>query len=129
MEKGQSAVEFFMITGALLFFVVGFLAAINFNIYDRNIDKIEIQLNEVAKSIQDEINLASESTEGYWRTFQVPENIGTRDLIVEIVDEGVYVKTDDDRFATSYSVRNVTGEIKVGPNNITKRDGIVYLNP
>ena len=83
-------------------------------------------MQNVALNIKDEINLASASSDGYFREFKIPDNILGKDYEVTINNNYVYASTNKGGF--SYKVLEAEGQIKKGSNNITKQNGKVYLN-
>ncbi|MDO8508743.1 MAG: dockerin type I repeat-containing protein [Nanoarchaeota archaeon] len=128
MKRGQSAIEFFVLAGAAILFFLAFSIVVQMNITDKSVEQINLQVKDAAFSLQDEVSLASGSSEGYRRDFKIPDTIGGREYNIEIVDDSVYVKTDDGKFAISLPVGEVTGEVQKGDNFIIKENGKVYLN-
>jgi len=126
LKKAQSSIEFVIMIGAVLFFFVFFLIVIQSNLQDKNTEKEKVIVQNIALSVQDEINLAKESIDGYSREFKVDDYILGRDYLIEIIDDRIYVKTD--KVALSYPVANVTGTIKKEINIIKKQNGTIYLN-
>ena len=127
IKRGQSSIEFFVLVGAVLFFFVTFLLAIQANIADNIRAKIEISLREAALSVQDEIALASASSDGYTRYFLLPNEIEGIGYEINIVEDSVYARIED-RYALALPVFNVTGDVQKGDNLIRKSNGAVYLN-
>jgi hypothetical protein len=126
--KGQSAIELIILIGAAILFFLGFLYAVQLNIGDRTGERRDFLVRETALAVQDEINLAGESLDGYHREFEVPLFILGNDYDIRLIDSFVFVNTTDGKHATSYRVLNVTGDIQKGANSIRKEDGVVYLN-
>ena len=124
--KSQGGIEFLIITGmALLFFTV-FFVAIKSNTEDKNKEREMLTIKNLALSIQDEINLAAEASEGYQREFYVTKLILGKEYEIEIIDNRIYIKTEEN--AISLKVREVIGEIQKEENIIKKQDGKIYLN-
>jgi len=82
----------------------------------------------VALIVQDEINLALKSSEGYNREFKIPEKIINQDYDINLTGGLVYIITEDEKSAIALSIANVSGQIKKGYNLIKKENGIIYLN-
>src|SRR3989344_3555711 len=112
-NKAQGAVEFIIILGSVLFFFLVFFAAIQSNVSEKNLEKEKVISQNIALDVQDEINLAAESSEGYYREFSVPENV-------------FYVKMG--KISVSYKIANITGNIQKGVNIIEKQNGEILLN-
>ena len=126
----QSAIEFLIITGFLLFSFTVFFVAVQGNMSDKVRERQELAVKNVALTVQDEINLASQSMDGYSRNFKVPEKINGKDYEINATEGIVYLRTVDGKYAIALPVKNVTGELKKEPdiNTIRKENGIVYLN-
>ena len=125
-SKAQGAMEFLVIFGAVMFFFVLFLLAVQTNIQEKNFEKQKILAQDLALSVQNEISLASQSSDGYYREFFIPEVLLGEPYEIEIVDDRIYVHGD--RIGISYKVFHVQGNIVKGVNSIKKENGIVYLN-
>ncbi len=127
-KRSQSAIEFIILVGFILFFFTTFFLAIQGNISDKLEERKTLRIKEIALAVQDEINLASQSSEGYYREFKIPNDISGQDYEVEIIEEMVYVKTQDGKHAIALPVQNVTGQIEKPDNIIKKENGVVKLN-
>jgi hypothetical protein len=125
-KRSQSAVEFIIILGFILFFFVVFFSIIGKNEAQKNKEKENLILQNIALDVKDEINLAAQASEGYFREFKIPLNVLGTDYDIQIIDERVYINTSS--FGVSYAVVSVNGLLQKGDNNITKQNGEVYLN-
>ncbi len=110
-----------------MFFFTLFFLAIQTNIEERNREKENLIIKNLALSVQDEIDLATKASDGYFRGFDVPNLISGKDYDIELIDGSVYIKTA--RNALSLQVDDVIGQIQKGKNMIKKENGKVYLNP
>ena len=129
IKKGQSAIEFFILIGVVLFFFVVFLFAIESHGADKARERLNLAGRDIALSVQDEIIFASESSDGYMREFDVPDKMdGGVGYDINLIDGYVYLKSTDEKYALALPVLNVTGNINKGKNTIRKLNGIVYLN-
>lgn len=124
--KGQGAVEFVVIIICALFFFVIFFAVVQSNISEKNSEKEEVVLQSVGLGLQKEIGFAFRSSEGYYREFDIPQNILGREYNINFTNSRIYVSMGD--FFASYSMLNVTGNVKKGKNIIKKENGSVFLN-
>ncbi len=126
--RGQSAIEFLvLITGIMAFFIF-LLYAVYSNIEQETKEQLDIEVNEIARIIQDEINLAAGASDGYKRYFNLPERTANREYNTSIVGNSVFVRTYDGKFAVSLPVLNVSGDLKLGENLIRRYNGTIYLN-
>src|SRR3989344_34537 len=130
LSRGQSGIELIIVVGFFAFSFLIFLLVIHRNTADERFENRNILVQEVALQIQQEINLAMNSANGYSRQFVLPMTISGVSYTVDIVDgDTVYIKTDDEKHALSLPTAEVTGEIIIGVNYISKVDDVVRLNP
>jgi len=127
-KKAQVAVEFVVIIGALFFLVSIFFLAIQESMSDKIEKRENILVKEIALIVQDEINLAMESGDGYTRNFDIPKKAGNLEYEIGIYSGVVYIKTKDNKYALALPVSDVTGDINVTSNTIEKINGAIYLN-
>jgi len=125
-NKSQGGIEFLIVSGAVMFFFVIFFVAVQKNTEEKNKEKELLIVKNLALSVQDEISLASESTSGYERKFNIPEKISNQDYYISLVEGSIYIKTG--RNALSLQVNEVTGQIRKKENIIKNENGKVYLN-
>ncbi|MDP4040008.1 MAG: hypothetical protein Q8P57_05515 [Candidatus Pacearchaeota archaeon] len=128
-KRGQSAIEFTILVGAVLFFFIMMAFSIQINIADKTSEKRNLVLQDTALNLKDEIRLAHEASDGYRRTFVLPVTLLGLNYLISI-DGGnsVYIRTLDEKYAASYPILIVTGNPQAGENLIEKIDGVVYLN-
>lgn len=129
-KNAQSTVEFVIIFAAVMFFFISFFAVIQSNIQKKNFEKEKIMAQNIALNIQNEISLAAESSEGYYREFKVPNNILGKEYEVSIVDNRIYIKLGE-KIGISYKVfelSNLSESLVQGVNIIEKKGGEVHLN-
>lgn len=127
VKKGQGAIEFMIIFGVILVFFVLFFAIIKGNHSDKNKEKIDTLLRNVALDLRDEINIAASASEGYTRNFTLPNNVLGNDYTVILTNFGdVYLTAEG--YAVSYSASTINGQPVKGINQIRKEHGEVYLN-
>lgn len=124
--KAQGAIEFIIIIGALLFFAISFFIIVQRNIEEKNVEKEAMIVENIALSIQDELALAKQSSEGYSREFNIVETISGKNYELNIINNRIYIKTNI--ASLSFLVVEVNGTIKKGINKIKKENGQVYLN-
>jgi len=127
-NRAQVSIEFIMIIGALLFFISIFFLTVQSNLNEDNTEKERLLVKEVALIVQDEINLALESTDGYKRTFKIPEKIRHLEYEINITSGVVFIRTTNEKHALALPVANVTGDINITDNTIQKINGAIYLN-
>ena len=126
--KGQSAIEFVVLVGAVLFFSIVFISIIQSNISEKTREQGFIEIKELANQIRNEILLASSTTEGYYREFTIPNRIMGKEYSARIIQENIYLNTSDGKLAISIPVGNVTGQPIIGKNIIQRTNTGVLLN-
>jgi hypothetical protein len=126
--KAQSSFEFMILVSlAILFFTVFFIA-INQDVAEKTEDNRRRQMEEILLNVKNEIQIASESVNGYSREFSIPTKIGPYNYEIIINDGLLYAETEGKEYGMAISVQDVSGEIFSGKNLIQKREGEVFLN-
>lgn len=134
-KKSQTAIEFLLLMGGVLFFFTGFFLAIQEGMSDKITENINKNVYETALYVQNEISLASESRDGYSREFKLPENINGLDYDIEITEGFVYLHTINEKYAVSLQTVDVQmedgiTELNKGAmvNKIQREGGYICLN-
>ncbi len=127
-SKSQTAIEFMILIAFVMFAFSVFLLVIYENMSVKIGEQRNTIIKDTALAIQDEINLAAHSSEGYYREFEIPEKIGGVNYSAEILEEMVYLKTIDGKHALALPVPKITGQIVKGKNIIKKENGETKLN-
>ncbi len=127
-KKAQSSIELVILTAFLLFAFLAFFFILEQKSSDREYEKKNVLVNNVIYNVEEEINLAISSDEGYYREFIVPEKIGDSEYNISIIDDLLYIKTLDQRFSSALKIPKVSGQIVRGKNIISKKEGEIYLN-
>ena len=126
IKKGQVALEFLVLVG-ISFFV--FLSLMSIMLYhaQKLRDRKESQMvTDVADTIQNEINSASNVKHGYMRQFLLPQDLQGKGYTVTKYANRVHVSTA--LYQADAIVADYIGDIHVGANTINKTGGIVYIN-
>lgn len=127
-KRSQSAIEFVILVAFLLFSFTILFLVIQGNMYDKIKERQIFAVKNVAITVQDEINLAFQSSEGYSREFKIPEKINGDNYDIILTDGLVYVNTTNGKYAIALPVKNVIGEIQKNTNIIKKENGEIILN-
>jgi len=128
LKKAQSAIEFLIIVSFLLFFFTSFFLVLSENINTKSKENINQKVTNLAYTIQQEIILAHESTDGYNRVFKIPEDIEGLKYEITMTKNQIYIKSYDNKYAITVPILNTTGTLIKGNNNITKQNKIVSIN-
>lgn len=127
-KKAQTAIELIIIMSFLIFFFIIFIGIIQGKMQEKTDEKKTIIIKDIVKTVQEEIDLAVKSTDGYERQFNLPQKIINDDYEINTFEGIVYANTTDGKHAIAVNIKNITGTISKGTNTITKQDGIIYLN-
>ena len=127
-HRAQVAIEFLIIVSAVIFFVSIFLLTIQNKQQSEAYHHQNIQLKEIALTIQNEINLALESSDGYSRQFEIPPTAGSQEYEVTIDSGIISIKTKNGQHALALPVSTIIGNISITQNKIEKINGQIYLN-
>ena len=127
-RKAQSSIEFVIILIAVLFFFLSMLFVLQQNLAQKNFEKRDLIIKDLASNVRDEINLASTSSDGYSRNFKLPQDILGLDYSIHIINDLVYLNTSDGRHAVSFPIVNISGSVIKGVNRISKNNGQIYMN-
>ena len=117
-KKAQSTVEFMVLVAGVLLFFTAFLYVVQNNISDKAKEERSEAIRDIGLIVQDEVILASESSDGYVRNFVLPNDVFGMDYYVNISEELVYIRTADGKYAMALPVFNVTGQPQKGNNVI-----------
>ncbi len=128
MKRAQSALEFMVLIGGVLFFFITFLAALGLNLSTKTFEKQDAAVEDIALTIQNEIALATSSSDGYFRSFTLPTQAYDRSYAANLTQGGVVVTTLDHKHSTYLPVFNATGSVVIGANTIRRTQGLVFVN-
>src|SRR3989338_11520334 len=97
LSRGQSGIELIIVVGFFAFSFLIFLLVIHRNTADERFENRNILVQEVALQIQQEINLAMNSANGYSRQFVLPMTISGVSYTVDIVDGDTVYRSEERR--------------------------------
>ncbi|MFH1425575.1 MAG: hypothetical protein ABIG28_02480 [archaeon] len=127
-KKSQSAIEFIILIGAMFFFFILLMQAFQKNTADKTIAQRNLIANDITLTVQNEINLAHSSRDGYERTFSLPDKIQNINYTINLTEGFIYLQTTDGNIALAHPVKNITGNVQKGDNVIKKVDREVFIN-
>jgi hypothetical protein len=127
-SKAQSAIELMLLVGAVLFFLIVFIGIFQQDISRKSIEKRNVIITELVLEVQNEINIAAKSADGYTREFNIPEKIAGKEYSIGIYEGYLYLNTTDGRHAMALPTQNVTGQLQKNTNTIRKINSTIFLN-
>ena len=128
MKKAQSAIELLILVGVMLFIFIGFLFVFQNNVSQKTVENRNQEALELTITVKNEIDIAAGTTDGYSRTFQIPETIFRQDYNLTIEGDVLYFTTSDGSISLSLPSQQVTGQLQKGANTIQKLNGEILLN-
>lgn len=125
-KRAQGSIEFLLMLGFALLFLVVMLEVISHKVSTLNKEKEQINLEDLALSIQKELEIADKSPDGYIREFKLPETLNRKEYDMTIQERELYVSNA--RGGITLYIPKVQGQFNKGDNTIRKNEGIVYVN-
>ena len=127
-HKAQTGIEFFILVIATAIIFSLLLGVLQVTLSEKTREKNDLRFKETALTIQNEINLAADASDGYKREFYIPQEVIGRAYEISIIDSFLYLRTLDEQHSIALEVPYVVGNITKGTNIIRKVDGQVFLN-
>ncbi len=131
MKRAQVSIEFILlgITGFFfLFIVIG--AALTLSA-DKTTQNTYEQLNDLGKSLQQELLLGTQVQDGYERFFSVPEKINDMNYTIVIGNTSAsngYMSILFSHQELFYVIPVINGSMIKGTNVLRKQNGVLQLN-
>jgi hypothetical protein len=127
MKKGQVATEFIIFFGFMFLIFVVFIVAVASDYRTLSTDKERLLLSDQAHTIRKEILVAAGVEDGYYREFDIPENLEGTEYTVQIVNNVLVIESANEEF--SIKVPPITGTLAKGAtNSIENKEGLICVN-
>jgi len=127
-KKSQFATEFILLITFMFIIFIGFTAITTNKILDAKENKRLRTAESIAMLAKNEINLAKASSDGYFRTFELPRKVDGNSYNITIIQNRELVVHYVDKEYVTFLPNNVVGDFNVNVNQIRKEKGIVYIN-
>lgn len=127
-DKAQSAIEFILLVGAVLFITLSLVGVFQETMARKNVEKRNFIIQELALQVQNEINIAAKSTDGYMRRFEIPDKVANKEYSIGLYEGYVYLNTSDGKHALAIPTYNATGQLIKGTNTIRKLNSTIFVN-
>ena len=128
-KKGQSGLEFMLLSVFLLLIFTSSYSVINKN----NMDVVDYKRNYLATTISEKIayetNMAVTSGSGYFKMFFIPYDIYGHGYNITFSRRSVFVDWIGNSQAAHVVTNNFSGAFLKGYNYIENHDGLLSLNP
>lgn len=126
MKKGQVAMEFVALVGIAFFTFLTFLVIILYHTQQLREQKDDELLVDVSLTVQNELNSASTVKDGYYRQFTVPTTLDGKTYSITKHAGKLYFDTA--KQSTFIITPEYEGNVQLGINIITKKEGVVHVN-
>jgi|SRR3989338_2686892 len=127
MKKAQIASQFLIITGFAMVIIVTFLIGFYSLSTDLRSEKQLVLIQDLALKIKEEVFLAYRVSDGYSRTFSLPQKLDGLDYNIYVVGSNTLL-LDSEKVNYTTSIANFNGNLIKGTNLIIKNSSGVYIN-
>jgi len=126
--NAQFAIEFIVLIAFMFVVFLGFTAIITSKILEAKENERQEIAEDIAQLAKNEIDLARSVSDGYNRTFNLPNKIEGNSYTIFIIDNRELVVNYLDREYVLFLADNVIGDLNPGANTLRKENGIVFVN-
>ncbi len=130
-KKGQIAIEFLLYIGIAFFMVIVLLASILAVSEDNVKIRTYADMDDLGKSLQQELLLASQLEDGYTRRINLPITMNGKGYNVTVGQsnpQNSYILLAYEGSELFYLTPPVEGNLTLGNNVLRKRNGTLYVN-
>ena len=127
--NAQFAIEFIVLIAFMFLIFVGVIAVVTSKVLEAKENERQAIAEDIATLAKNEIGLARSVSDGYSRTFNLPNKIEGNTYTIEIIDNRELVVNYIDKEYVLFLQENIVGNINPGTNTITKVNGVVNINP
>lgn len=128
-NNAQFAIEFIVLIAFMFLIFVGVIAVVTSKVIEAKENERQHIAEDIAALAKNEIDLARSVSDGYSRTFNLPNKIEGNSYTIEIIDNRELVVNYIDKEYVLFLQENIIGNINPGVNIITKVNGFVNINP
>jgi hypothetical protein len=120
-NKAQAAIEFIILIGFIAFIVGALIAVFGNVIFEEQKEVEQEQIDSFLTYVEEEIQLAKNSPNGYKRTFTLPEEVYGKNYTFFFANDAIAIQWED-KEAAKFLPAYTNGEFCVKPaNNIDYR--------
>ena len=128
-NNAQFAIEFIVLMAFMFLIFVGVIAVVTSKVIEAKENERQNIAEGIATLAKNEIDLAKSVSDGYSRTFNLPNRIEGNIYTIEIIDNRELVVNYLDKEYVLFLQENIIGNVNPGVNTITKVNGFVNINP
>jgi uncharacterized protein (UPF0333 family) len=122
--KGQVGLEFIILISVILFISVLVIGVTFYYLKDFKKDEKYYDVKAIGEQIRNEIYMAASVEDGYSRQFFLNNNTN---YSIRRVNKSILVSSGSNSYASFVEI-DFVGNLTRGLNNISKIDGVVYVN-
>ncbi len=127
-NNAQFAIEFIVLIAFMFLIFIGFIAVITSKVLEsKETEKLGIA-EDVSTLIKNEVELAKAASNGYSRTFSLPDKIGGNIYTTQIIDNRELIITYLGQEHVSFLPNKVCGDTFLPSNEIDKENNIICAN-
>lgn len=130
MRNGQSGLEFVTLMGVSVAFLIGMVAIIGQVTTEQQHENTFREIQDLARSLQNEFLLANEMEEGYVRSFRVPDVVNNREFGFDTLKQSnlsASLEFEYEGRTLTYLIPYFEGNLTKGTNVIRKQGGELYV--
>ena len=127
-SKAQFAIEFIVLFAFMFLIFLGFIAVITTKVIESKENERQEIAEDIATLVNNEIELAKSTTDGYIRTFSIPSKMEGKVYSIEIIENRELVVNYVDKEYVSFLSGEICGDVFIPTNEISKEKGIVCVN-
>lgn len=127
-SKAQFAIEFIVLLGFMFLIFVGFIAIMTSKVSDSKDNEMQEIAENIATLVKNEVQLAKSVTDGYNRTFKIPNRVNGILYSIDIIDNRELVVNYADKEYVTFLPERVCGDVFMPINEIDKKNGIICAN-
>ena len=112
----------------MFFIFLGFIAVLTSKVLEAREGEREKIAEDLATMVRNEVDLAKSVSDGYTRTFNIPNKLEGSDYNIEIIDNRELVVNYIDKEYVLFLPEKICGDLFIPDNEIDKEKGIVCVN-
>ena len=125
--NAQFSIEFVVLVAFMFLVFLVFISIMTSNLIESKETEAQETAEDIATLVSNEVYAAKPLSDGYTRTFELPNKINGNEYDIEIIDDRELVVNYLDEEYVYFLPEKVEGNVDRGLNRVEKIDGIVYL--
>jgi len=126
--NAQFAIEFIVLIAFMFLVFLVVVSVVTTKILEAKENERQVIAEDIATLAINEIELARSVSDGYARTFILPNTVNGNTYTIAIIDDRELIVNYIDKEHVSFLQDDVVGNLNVGENTIRKENNIIYVN-